>query len=137
MFSCPKSYSCSGGLPCVEGQKSTELWKGITYTIHISNTNLNLIQLNPDRSHPHRKLVATIHHPFSAPIARGKKSSTILARIWRVFYGRLLFSCHRLLPQLLCHLPGSSQRNSNYFIASASPDLLLLITQNAAQEFPL
>lgn len=72
MFSCPKSNSCSEGLPCVEGQKSTELWKGITYTIHISNTNLNLIQLNPDRSHPHSKLLATVHHPFSAPIARGK-----------------------------------------------------------------
>lgn len=43
------------------------------YTIHIYNINLNLIQLNPDRSHPQSKLLATAHHPVSAPKARGKE----------------------------------------------------------------
>lgn len=101
------------------------------YTIHIPNTNLNLIKLNPGRSHPHSKLLATVHHPLSAPIARGKKSSTILARIWRIFYGRLLFCCHRLTPQLLCHLPGSSQKNSNCFITLASFDLIISSTHSS------
>lgn len=43
------------------------------YTIHTHNVNLNLIQLNPDRFHPHSKLLATAHHPFSASKARGKE----------------------------------------------------------------
>lgn len=109
------------------------------YTIYVRNINLNLIQLNPDRCHSHSKLLATAHHPFSAPKARGEKSSTILARIWRIFCGRLLFYCRRLSPQLLCHLPGSSQKNSNCFTASASLDLLLLnpfMTWNVAHELP-
>lgn len=46
---------------------------GFIYTTHIPNTNLNSIKVNPDRSHPHSKVLATAYHLFSAPIARGKK----------------------------------------------------------------
>lgn len=53
-----------------------------------------------------------------------------------MFYDRVSFCCHRLPPQVLCHLPGSSQKNSNRFITLASLDLLLLnlfITMTTAQ----
>lgn len=33
-----------------------------------------LVQLNPDRPHPHSKLLATVHYPFSTSIAMKKKN---------------------------------------------------------------
>lgn len=75
------------------------------YTIHTHNSNLTLIQLNPDRSHPHSKLLATAHHPFSAPLARGKKIINHSSQ-------NLLWQALVLLPQApsLTALPSARQQ---------------------------
>lgn len=95
-----------------------------------------LVQLNPGWPHQQSQFLATAYHPFSTSITM-KKENISRSGQGRIFYGRLLFCCHRLPPQPLCHLPGNSQKNSSGSMALASLDLLLnpFNTVNAAWGF--